>query len=399
MSEENATTARRLGDRKAEARALWNVVVANVYGGGADTARAVEAGEASLAIARELGDREQVAFTLNDLARAYMAGGDFETAAERIVEARALWEDLDNRAMLGDTLGQSSHLRLLAGDHEGAMAEARAALATAESIGNRWGQAHALLAVYRIELDRGELGAAVSSIERCRELGAEGGFAYAGVVTDADLARICVYLGDVERAGALAERARESARSQLPPAAPMAAVAEAEVLVAMHDVVGARRALERVEGPMLPEPDRTLALTYAGLARARVALAAGDAEDAANAVLDVRRLLTGHGAEALVADALVVLARARLEQERMDDVERALSEAVERAERLGERLPLWEGLALTADLLERRGAVDEAAEARRRARSIVAEVANGIEDEALRRSFLARDDVVALGPV
>ena len=41
------STARRLGDRAAEARALWNIVVANVYGGG-DAARAVEAGEASL---------------------------------------------------------------------------------------------------------------------------------------------------------------------------------------------------------------------------------------------------------------------------------------------------------------------------------------------------------------
>jgi tetratricopeptide (TPR) repeat protein len=251
--------------------------------------------------------------------------------------------------------------------------------------------------VYRIELDRGELGAAVSSIERCRELGAEGGFAYAGVVTDADLARICVYLGDVERAEALAERARESARSQLPPAAPMAAVAEAEVLVAMHDVVGARRALERVEGPMLPEPDRTLALTYAGLARARIALAAGDAEDAASAALDVRRLLTDNGAEALVADALVVLGRARLAQERTDDAERALREAVERAERLGEGLPHWEALALTADLLDRRGAADEAAEARRRAREIVERVAAGIEDDDLRRSFLSREDVRYLG--
>ena len=31
--------ARRIGDRAAEARALWNIVVANVYGGGTPTAR------------------------------------------------------------------------------------------------------------------------------------------------------------------------------------------------------------------------------------------------------------------------------------------------------------------------------------------------------------------------
>ena len=100
LSEEAVVMARRIGDRAAEARALWNIVVANVYGGG-DAARAVEAGEASLAIARELGEREQVAFTLNDVCRAYMAKGDFETAAQRLAEARQLWEELDNRPMLG----------------------------------------------------------------------------------------------------------------------------------------------------------------------------------------------------------------------------------------------------------------------------------------------------------
>jgi tetratricopeptide (TPR) repeat protein len=397
LSEENAVTARRLGDRAAEARSLWNVVVANVYGGGANAARAVEAGEASLAIARDLGEREQVAFTLNDLSRAHMGRGDFATAAARLDEARTLWEELDNRPMLADNLALSSHLRLLAGDHEGAMSEARSAAAIAESTGNRWGHAHALLAVYRIELDRGDVGAAMVSMRRCRELGVQGGFTYAGVVTDADLARVCVYLGDADRAKALAERAHEVAEEQLPPAAPMAAVAEAEVRVAMEDLAGARRSLERVEGPMLPEPDRTLALTYAGLAQARVALAGGDAAEAATAALDVLRLLTDNGAEALVADALVVLARARLAQELPDEAERVLREAVERAERLGERLPHWEALALAAGLLDRAGAEREAAESRRRAREIVDRIAAGIDDEDLRRSFLAREDVIALG--
>jgi tetratricopeptide (TPR) repeat protein len=206
-----------------------------------------------------------------------------------------------------------------------------------------------------------------------------------------------VYLGDADRAKALAERAHEVAEELLPPAAPMAAVAEAEVRVAMKDLAGARRALERVEGPMLPEPDRTLALTYAGLARARVALAGGDAAEAATAALGVLRLLTDNGAEALVADALVVLARARLAQELPDDAELVLREAIERAERLGERLPHWEALALGAGLLDRAGAERPAAESRRRAREIVDRIAIGIDDEDLRQSFLAREDVVALG--
>ena len=132
--------ARRLGHRAAEARGLWNIVVANVYGAG-DVARAVDAGEASLEIARELADREQLAFTLNDVSRAHMAAGDLEIAELRLEEARNLWEGLDNRPMLAENRTIAGSIRLLSGDHAAAMAEGQRALAIASSIDNAWGQA------------------------------------------------------------------------------------------------------------------------------------------------------------------------------------------------------------------------------------------------------------------
>ncbi len=181
--------ARRIGDRAAEARALWNIVVANVYGGG-DAARAVEAGEASLAIARELGEREQVAFTLNDVCRAYMAKGDFATAAQRLAEARLLWEELDNRPMLGENLTVGSSMHMFHGDFAAALADARQAAEISASIGNAWGESHALLTVYRVEVELGQLGAAIDTVQRSMELGERGGFAYAGIATRADLARV-----------------------------------------------------------------------------------------------------------------------------------------------------------------------------------------------------------------
>ena len=118
LSEENVVMARRLGHRAAEARGLWNIVVANVYGAG-DVARAVEAGEASLEIARELADREQLAFTLNDVSRAHMAAGDLEIAELRLEEARNLWEGLDNRPMLAENRTIAGSIRLLRGPRRG----------------------------------------------------------------------------------------------------------------------------------------------------------------------------------------------------------------------------------------------------------------------------------------
>ena len=74
-SQQAVALARELGDRKAESKALWNLMNLNVYGGG-DNAEAVEAGERSLALARELDAREQVAFTLTDIWRLYTAIGE-----------------------------------------------------------------------------------------------------------------------------------------------------------------------------------------------------------------------------------------------------------------------------------------------------------------------------------
>jgi class 3 adenylate cyclase/tetratricopeptide (TPR) repeat protein len=396
LSEENVTMARRLGDRTAEARALWNIVVANVYGGG-DASRAVEAGEASLAIARDLGDLEQLAFTLNDVSRAHMATGDFATAVERLGEARQLWERLDNRPMLGENLTVGSGMHFLGGDLGAALGDARTAYSISESIGNAWGQSHALIMVYRVELERGELGAAMTSIGRCLELGERGGFAYAGIATRADLARVVAYLGDGARALQLAEEALAVARERVPPAASLAHGARADALIALGKHAEAREALDEVDLMMLPEPDRTLLRATAALARSRVTLAEGDVEEAASIARGAVEDLRTTGVRILVAGALVALARARIAAGRSEDAERHLGDAIERAEHLGERTVLWEALALAADLRPGEGADPEAADLRRRARVIVDEIAIGLDDEDLRRRFLAREDVRTIG--
>jgi class 3 adenylate cyclase/tetratricopeptide (TPR) repeat protein len=392
LSEENVVAARRLGDRAAEARALWTIVVANVYGGG-DASRAVEAGEASIAIAHELGDREQLAFTLNDVSRAYMSKGDFTTAFRRLQEARRIWEELDNPPMLGENLTVGCAIHAFRGDYAAALADARTAFSISESIDNPWGQSHALLMVYRVQLERGEFGDAIGSMERCLDLGERGGFAYAGIATRADLARTLAYLGDGERAVALAEESLTIARERVPPAASLAHAARADALLAAGDHGAALEALEEVDLMMLPEPDRTFLLVTSRLARARVALRTGHPTESAAIAEGVAEHLRSSGVRILVAEALVALGAAFIAGQRFEDADRALSDAVGSAERLGERRALWEGLALSAELAVRSGNAEDAEALRLRARGIVEEIAAGIPDDDLRARFLARDDV------
>ena len=387
LSKQNVATARRLGDRAAEARSLWNILVANVYGSG-DHVEAIAAGEASLEISRTLGDREQIAFTLNDLWRAHMANEDLATASLRLEEGRQLWEELGNRPMLSENLVLASCTHLLAGDLDLALADARSALSIAESIDNAWGQSFALIFVYRVQLHRGDF-AAIGSMHRSLELGEGGGFAFASIGPRADLARTLAYLGDVEAAIPFAERALEIAMEKIPSARSIVQVALAETFLAGGDHVAARAALEGLE-IQLPEPDLTLARVGADLAHARAALAAGDPAQAATWAAGALEYLGSRRIPILVAEALVELASARIAEGRLDEAERHLDEAIHGSQRLGERRALYDALALMAQIRDRSGRPDEGEELRRRARGVAEEMAASVSDEALRDRFLAR---------
>jgi tetratricopeptide (TPR) repeat protein len=393
MSEENVATARRLGDRVAEARSLWNILVASIYGRG-DPARAVQAGEASLAIARELDVRDQIAFTLNDLSRAYLSIDDFASASARLAEARELFEELGNRVMLCENVSLTSSTHMLRGDLDLALAEADAALAIAEEVGNDWGRSFSRIARYRALLDRGDLGAAIEEMERSIEVGERGGFLYAAIGPRSQLAMVLAYLGHAERGLELADEALEITRERLPGATVIPEIARAYVLLALGRRADAAEAIGE-EAEFTVEPDRTIVTAAGSLVRSRLALAGGDVAEAERHATWLLDHLHARGVEVFVADALVQLARVQLAAGAREAAGRTLGEARERAERLGERRALWEILAMTADLRDDDGETNAAADLRHSALAIVEEIAAGVDPE-LRSSFLSRADVVAL---
>jgi hypothetical protein len=173
-------------------------------------------------------------------------------------------------------------------------------------------------------------------------------------------------------------------------------VSQALALISLGRHDEAHAPLEDVDLMMLPEPDRTYLRVASSVARARLALLDGDLGEAEVVARTVIEELRTSGVEILVAGASVVLAKALAAADRLEEAGEELSDAIERAGRLGERRVLWEALALSAELHARRGAEPEANDLRRRARSIVDEIAAGLPEPDLRRRFLARDDVRAL---
>ena len=174
LCERTIALARELGDRAAESKALWNLMTLNTFSGG-DPNEAVQAGEQSLAIARELGARDLMAFTLNDLWRPYSALGDLKAARAGLEEARPLWQELENLPMYCENLSSTSALLALAGDNAEALALSDESRRIAAEIGNPWGQSYSLLNSYHIDASQGNIGRTLAKMRRVhrvrREIG------------------------------------------------------------------------------------------------------------------------------------------------------------------------------------------------------------------------------------
>ncbi|HVC78201.1 MAG TPA: LuxR C-terminal-related transcriptional regulator [Candidatus Micrarchaeaceae archaeon] len=85
-----------------------------------DSEAAVRAAEAALALARELGDLEVLAYTLTFTAVAHEMLGEFDTAIEMYEEANSHLRDSGNRPLLTQIRTNLAWLGFLKGDHIGA---------------------------------------------------------------------------------------------------------------------------------------------------------------------------------------------------------------------------------------------------------------------------------------
>ena len=90
--------SREIRDRSTQAKLNWNLMITYLFSKRLD--ESLQHGEIALALARELDDREQLAFVLNDLCRLYTCRGEFDKAHASIREARELWKSLDHQVML-----------------------------------------------------------------------------------------------------------------------------------------------------------------------------------------------------------------------------------------------------------------------------------------------------------
>ena len=395
LGEEALALAQEVGNRAAEARVLWGLLLQVQYGGG-DLHLALEYGRRSLTIARELDLREEVAYTLSNMASIYFRLNQFEESLGLNLEARAAWQELGNTPMLADSYIGTMNVELYRGNYRSVIAAAEEAIRLSRSIGNKWIQSVAPYYMGSSLLEQGQAGRALEYHHRGLRIAEEESIIFFKYVGYTRLLLLYRSLGAWDRGEPLAEalhRDREqllygfyswgltrAARLKLS----QGKLSQAQQIHAdsMQDVDDENAMLW-----LMTEVKVTAALIQLALGRPELALAELD-----QIIERVRQAgIRNQMAELLLAQAQALASLGRLEQ-----AVKELREAERVAAEIGQRRVLWRIQAMVAELETRRGNKAAAETVRRRAREIVAYIAEHAGDDKLRESFIALPEVQSL---
>lgn len=394
LSEQALALARELGDRQAESKILWNLMLLSQFTG--HMRDAVIYGEQSLMIARELDLREQLAFTLNDIVRAYSGVGQFARARLVLDEARDIWRALDNLPMLTDNLGRSARILFAVGEYERAIVAADEARRLSESIGNLWGQAFCRMFVGIVYFERGELTTAITMMTECIQVAAQAGLMMALVGTRADLAWIYGSLGATADGIEMARVAQVIAEQRLPVFRPWALGSLARIQVMHGDLASAGASVAEAYISLDLADLSTHGAVHVPMADAELALAKHDYAHVIGLMDDLTARLRKVGMRSFLPDALYLKGQALFAQEQFEAAGRILSEARAEAESLGSRRMLWQILALLRAIEAGRGRHAGARRLCAQARELIAYIADHMPKPELTASFMERPLVRAI---
>ncbi len=374
--------ARELQDGEAEAKILWNLLLVSGFTG--NPRAAIEYGEQSLALARTLNLKTQIAYTLNDLGNyGYFAEGQTEKSRAALTEARALWRELEILPMLADNLNNSGIFEYVWGDYAQAEILYAEALEISERIGSAWGQglAHTNRGFRFAEV--GNYGAALQDLETAYDIAQRTGTGIA-LIASTNLALAYSMIGEIERGYHVIQIAHHEIEIPLYRRPAKAALAYLTFL--RGDVERAEMILQDAH----PRAHSELEFSYLPsiIAEGEIGLACGRANQVVEYTETLATNLIQFGISSFVADADLYRGRALTMLKRFDEARAAFDRAHAYATRIGSQRVLaqiyahWSKLERAQDNLER------AAELASHARVLIDSIAATLP-EKYRAYFLA----------
>ena len=385
LSERALALTHELGDPKAEAKILWNLSLVHYFTG--HYPEAVQFGEQSLALAQQHNLREQMAYTLEDLASSYAAAGQIDRSLAILEEARPLWRELHNLPMLANSMNSAASSLHLVGKNEQALSLAHEALTISRQIGNAWGQSYSLMGMSLIYFERADFTMAMEAMRESIRLGDTVGFLVAQISMRSILAIIYMMLGTYDQCF---ELARQLLAMQHLAGYRLWGNA---LLVIAYSVTGELDRAESALREAVDEYKRGMPLPLTDefiMPMAEIELAMAHREYA-----QVIQKLDGYiasfrasGARDLIADMLHRKGQALLALGRATEAREALNDARVEAESKDMRRILWMILGELGMVEARLGRHAEANDLQAQARALILDIAARLDNEELRASFL-----------
>ena len=383
--------AKQLQDPRSESRALWNLMLLENFLD-RDQRLAVEYGEQALSIARQHQLREEQAFALHDLSRSYIQGGRLAQGLATLEEARQLWREMENLPLLADNLASSALPQYYLGNLQEAIGLAQEALGISRYIENQWGQAYSLMALGTVYAELGEVGQAIRALEECGSISGQGNFVGGSSFAPAYLAWIYSRLGDPRRGLDLVERnlkqlEQHEPRSRVFPLAIRALIrsqldpAQAERVTDTSDIL--------VDRPF-PDP---IFDGLAALLRCELELAGGRPEQALASADRGLESMARAQVKPIRSELHLGRSKALRALGRTQEARAALQTGCELATELGSNWALLQLSLEWRQLESEAGALEAAERLAAEARPLVAAVADSIESDELKQTFLSLPQV------
>jgi tetratricopeptide (TPR) repeat protein len=354
-------------------------------------------GEASLQIARELNLREQIGYTLNSFILIYFNNNLVDKGKELLDEVHDIWIELDNLPMLADSYSMTGYSYLMSGDYKAAFEVFAELERISEAINNTWNLSASKLFLGLCSLETGLISQGMSYLDEAVELNASPDLASDLLLAKVILAGGYSILGEFDKAYTLAEEVYQQRGDIHPQNWPLlmglisSMYVRCGALSKAHDILEELADFDRASGSVW-------FASFIVCAEAELALA----EDRLNEVNDlvephVQRMLE-HGAHSNLPCLYYLQGQSYLA---LGDRERAFStfeSALVNSKLTGERTWRWQIQAAMHELAasEEPPDFDASAHWRAEAQETINFIAENIQDEDLRRTFYARDEISPL---
>jgi DNA-binding SARP family transcriptional activator/tetratricopeptide (TPR) repeat protein len=387
------SVARELGDKGAEAGALWGLQVAEFFGAG-DSNLVLAYGQQSLAIARELGLKEQMGRVLTNLCWPYVAQKRLDLARDVLDEAQSIWQELDNRPQLAEAAGMMLFIHFFAGNHKRMLVDAPKVAELSASIGSRLNEGNALRWLAGVHARHGHFQQALAHLEQAEVLSEASGHPYSQRADIDSRITISLLAGALEDAGNWANKLYAQREAIAPTfiALYFAHVAWAKIACGQLDI--AQAILDKVVGDLPQDAPQSHVITVVAVAYGHLRLAQGRPEDLFAGLEERVRPYREAGFGSLLADEHWLRGRAALALRQYDAARESLLKARETAEAQEENAILWKILATLNEVERASGNADAAEQLREQARAVIHDIAEHAGE--LRNVFLGQPAVVAL---